>query len=249
MTRPLVLIHGFTGSPASWEQVRAALPSDVPVLAPALVGHDGTAGSPGVRTFDDELDRLARVVRDAGFEGARVAGYSLGGRVALGLLVRHPGLFSGATIIGANPGMTHPGDQEKRAAEEEEWARLLEREGVPTFVATWEALPLWGTQDALDPAAVARQRRIRLSHDPAGLARALRALGLAAMPDYRPRLGDVAVPVDLVVGEHDAKFRALAAEMDRLIPRSRVLVVAGAGHNVVLERPAEVARLIQELDG
>lgn len=249
MKRPLVLLHGFTGAPESWEAVRDALPSDTAVLAPALVGHDGTPGSPDVRRFEDEADRLAVVVRDAGFAGSRLAGYSMGGRVALALLVRHPDLFAAATLIGANPGMTNAGDVEARAAEEEEWARLLEREGVPTFVAAWEALPLWGTQDALDPAAVALQRRIRLSHDPAGLARAIRALGLAAMPDYRPLLGDVAVPVDLVVGEHDTKFRALAAEMDSLLPRSRVLVVERAGHNVVLERPGAVARLLQELDG
>lgn len=246
MTRSLVLLHGFTGSAASWDAVRTHLPDDAPTLTPTLAGHQGSARPAASGGFEAEVDRLAELVHRAGFAGSRVVGYSLGGRVAVGLLVRHPGLFATATLIGVNPGIGDPGEREARAAQEEDWARLLEREGVPTFVAAWEALPLWNTQDALDPEAAARQRRVRLSHDGAALAGALRALGLAAMPDYRPRLGDIAVPVDLVVGEHDGKFRGLAADMAARLARARTVVLPGAGHNVVLERPEEIARLIQE---
>ena len=116
MSRPLVLLHGFTGAPASWDGVRRSLDDAIPVLAPALLGHDGTAGSPAIRSFDDEVDRLAGAVRGAGLEGAHLAGYSLGGRVALGLLVRHPGRFAAATLIGAHPGLQDPADRAERAA-------------------------------------------------------------------------------------------------------------------------------------
>lgn len=248
MSRPLVLLHGFTGSPASWEDVRAGLAPGTPVLAPALLGHDGTAGPPGIRGFDDEVDRLAGIVRAAGLRNPHLAGYSLGGRLALGLLVRHPGLFASATLIGANPGLSDSGAREARAARDREWGRLLDREGISTFVAAWEALPLFATQQSADVAALGRQRRIRLGHDPPGLRRALDVLGLAAMPDYRPRLAALDLRVDLVVGELDAKFRPLAEEMRERLPRARIALVARAGHNVVLERPDEVARLLQELD-
>lgn len=248
MIRPLILLHGFTGSPESWAAVRRSLPHRTRVLAPALIGHDGTPGPERGATFADELDRLAGLVRAEGLQGARVVGYSLGGRVALGLLIRHPDLFSAATLIAVSPGLSDPAEREVRAASDGEWVRLLEREDLPTFVAAWEALPLWETQAALSPEAAGAQRRIRLAHHPVGLARSLEALGLARMPDYRPRLGHIAVPVDLVVGEHDTKFRALAEEMVGRIPRSRVLIVRGAGHNVVLERPDEIARILQELD-
>ena len=248
MSRPLVLLHGFTGSPASWDDVRARLAPGVDVLAPALLGHDGTPGPAGIRDFDDELDRLAGIVRVARLQAPHVAGYSLGGRVALGLLVRHPDLFAAATLIGANPGLPDTAARAARAAGDREWARLLDREGLSTFVAAWEALPLFGTQHAADATALDRQRRIRLGHDPAGLRRALDVLGLAAMPDYRASLAAIDVPVDLVVGALDTKFRPLAEEMGERLPRARIALVARAGHNVVLERPDEVARLLQELD-
>ena len=50
------------------------------------------------------------------------------------------------------------------------------------------------------------------------------------------------MPVTLVVGERDAKFRAIAERMGGC--RGRVVVVAGAGHAVALEAPAAVAAAI-----
>jgi 2-succinyl-6-hydroxy-2,4-cyclohexadiene-1-carboxylate synthase len=246
VSRPLVLLHGFTGSEASWAEVRRLAARD-DVFAATLLGHDGSPGPASVRTFTDEVDRLARAVTDRGFSGAVVAGYSMGGRVALGLLVRHPGLFSAAALLGASPGLSDPGERASRRRQDEERARLLETEGVGTFVAAWEGLPLFATQGGVDPAALEAQRRVRLSHDPHGLARALRVLGLAAMPDYGPALGGVEVPVRVVAGEWDGKFVALGWDLAHRLPAGTLHVVAGAGHNVVLENPAEIARLLKEL--
>lgn len=246
MTPPLVLLHGFTGSPASWDEVLAALAPAAPVLAPAALGHDGSPGRGGVPTFEAEIDRLAGLIREHDFDGAHLAGYSMGGRLALGLVIRHPRLFSSATLIGASPGLADPRERAARAARDEEWARLLEQEGLPTFVAAWEALPLFRTQEALPAERRARQDEVRRSHDPRGLARSLRVLGLAAMPDYRPRLARVTLPVRLVAGEADAKFRGLAGEMARALPAASTTLVPGAGHNVILEKPEEIARLLRE---
>lgn len=272
MKPSLVLLHGFTGAPESWKPVRRTLEDDAaaarrgpvphgksfgpPVFAPALLGHDGTPGPAGVDSFEDEVDRLAaairtrarrRTPRGRGFAlPVHLAGYSMGARVGLGLLVRHPELFASATLIGVNPGLGDPAEREARAERDEEWARLLEREGLGSFVAAWEALPLFSTQDHLPGRMLRRQHEIRLAHDPHGLARALRVIGLAAMPDLAPRLGGLEVPVHIVVGERDAKFRALAGPMAERLPRARITIVPGAGHNVLLEDPTSTAALIRE---
>jgi 2-succinyl-6-hydroxy-2,4-cyclohexadiene-1-carboxylate synthase len=246
VSEPLLLLHGFTGAPASWDAVRANLPVRAPTLTPAVIGHDGTPGPRDITTFEGEVDRLAAWVRQRTTRPAQVAGYSMGGRLALGLLVRHPDLFASATLVGASPGPGSPSEREERARWDEGWARLLDTEGLDTFVAAWEALPLFADQEGLDPAVVAEQRRIRRSHDPLGLARSLRVVGLARMPDYRPRLPDIRCPVRLVVGEGDGKFRALAADMQGRLARATVHVVPGVGHNVVLARPAAIAELMRE---
>jgi pimeloyl-ACP methyl ester carboxylesterase len=52
------------------------------------------------------------------------------------------------------------------------------------------------------------------------------------------------MPVALVVGERDEKFRALATAMAERIADARVIVVGGAGHAVHLEAPAQTAAAV-----
>ena len=93
-----------------------------------------------------------------------------------------------------------------------------------------------GVADAVD----ADRRRNTAS----GLAAALRGLGTGVMPSLWDRLGELALPVDLVVGERDAKFRAVAERMAAALPDARLHVVAGAGHAVHLEAPDAVVDLL-----
>ena len=239
----LVLLHGFTGSPASWDPIVARLPSSARILRPALLGHCG-APAPDVSGFDHEVDRLAALVRAEGLVDSRLVGYSLGARVGLGLLLRHPALFTSAVLVGLHPGLPDPQARRRRRAEDEALACLLESAGLPAFVSAWEALPLFDTQRRLPEPLCARRRAIRLGHDPAGLARALRTLGLGAMPDRHPALGDLSVPAIFVAGAEDGKFRDVAEDLVSRVSSARLLVVPGAGHDVVLERPDAVASLL-----
>ena len=77
-----------------------------------------------------------------------------------------------------------------------------------------------------------------------GLAAALRGLGTGAMPSLWDRLGELPMPVELVVGARDDKFRAIAGRMAERLRDARVHVVEGAGHAVHLERPDAVADVL-----
>lgn len=255
-----VLIHGFSGSPESWRRMAPML--DAPSYAPAIRGHcrgDGgaeagaAAATSGSRAavdacaaFDAEVDRLAAEIGSAVPAPRYVAGYSLGGRLALGLLVRHSDLFAGAALIGANPGIEAQAERAERRKADEAWARRIEEEGLAAFDREWSRFPLFTSQRRLDPEVVAEQRGIRLSHDPAELAAAMTALSLGEMPDYRSALAGIVLPVELVAGGHDPKFKSLARRMALDLPGGAVHVVEGVGHNVPLEAPAELARLLNE---
>lgn len=245
----LVLLHGFTGSPASWDAVLEALPAGPPVLRPTLLGHGPGAGA-GVERFEQEVDRIADLVRSSRMEGAHLCGYSLGGRLALGLVVRHPALFASATVAGAHPGLTDPAERTARAAEDDSWALSLEQRGIEAFVASWERLPLFETQQRLPAQVRQAHRRRRAAHDPLGLARAMRVLGLGRMPPWSEGLRSAPVPLGLVVGEHDGKFRAVARELGAQLLQAgavppRVHVAEGAGHDVPLEAPRALAAVLE----
>lgn len=239
---PLLLLHGFTGTPSAFAPLLARLSDFETTRSPALVGHDGRdrSGAPADDSFTTECDRIAAVART--LAPVHVVGYSLGARIALGAIARHPALFRGATLIGLHPGLSDPEQRRDRVAADEVWCQILERKGLEAFVDAWQAQPLFASQATLPQEAIARQRRERLTHHPMGLAYSLRATGLGKMPDLSAVLdSDVwghGPPIELVVGGLDAKFVTLAA---RYASRRSVLVVEGAGHNVLLERPEVVA--------
>jgi pimeloyl-ACP methyl ester carboxylesterase len=81
-----------------------------------------------------------------------------------------------------------------------------------------------------------------LGNTPAGLARALRGLGVGALPSLWDRLGEITVPVTLIAGERDVKFCGIAEQMAPLFGGAvEVVVVPGVGHAAHLEAPQAVA--------
>jgi 2-succinyl-6-hydroxy-2,4-cyclohexadiene-1-carboxylate synthase len=234
-----VLLHGFTGSPAAWDEVRAALARRGTVLCPVLVGHAPDTGP--ASDFIAEVDRLAQHITAAGNGPWHLCGYSLGARVALGLLARHRALFARATLIGVHPGLpTDAAERAERAASDERWASIAEREGAAAFAAQWAGQPLFATQGALPDAVRRRQDAIRNGHDGKALAAAMRALSLARMPDWAPHLAQVELPVELLVGARDTKFVRLAHTLAARMPCAHVATVPDVGHNVLLERPSAI---------
>jgi 2-succinyl-6-hydroxy-2,4-cyclohexadiene-1-carboxylate synthase len=240
---PLALLHGFTGTPASWDDALAALPA-TRALRPALLGHAPESdATQSVQTFDDEIVRLATLLPS---EPVHLAGYSLGARLALALAVAHPERIARLTLVSGQPGLASAAEREVRRQADARWCALLESRGIEPFVAEWEALPLFATQARLPAALRARRRRERLSHDPTGLARSLRTTGLAEMPDLAPALPRLHVPVTLLAGALDPKFTAIAEQLASKLPHARLVIVPNAGHDLLLEAPSVVAGAIGE---
>jgi 2-succinyl-6-hydroxy-2,4-cyclohexadiene-1-carboxylate synthase len=226
------MLHGFTGSPADFAALALTRPLDSPaqILAPALGGH---LAEPASASFDEEVERLAVLAPGA----TRLFGYSLGGRLALGLIARYPDRFERAVVVSAHPGLRRASERARRRIHDQRWTGLLRERGVSAFVAAWEQQSLWRTQRALPEWMRAERRRARCQHNAEGLARSLESVGLGQMPDLRPQLARSRCAIDFLAGGADPKFLALAAELTRLIPQARLGVADHAGHDLVLERP------------
>jgi 2-succinyl-6-hydroxy-2,4-cyclohexadiene-1-carboxylate synthase len=249
MRPPLVLLHGFTQTRQSWRRTGEELRGRYRVLAPDLPGHGAAAARPAsfpacaayVRALaGDPPDAIA--VR-AGDRAPRftLCGYSMGGRIALYSALALAERVERLVLVGASPGLADPSEREARRAADEALAARIEAIGVEAFAREWGAQPLFAGQPERVAAAAHADR---LRNTPAGLAAALRGLGTGVMEPLWDRLGELAVPVTLVVGERDERFRAIGERMAAAIPDARLLVVPGAGHAAHLERPHEVARAI-----
>lgn len=242
-----VLLHGFAGHADSWRAVRTGLPAGANVVALTAFGHDPETRPARSITFEDEVTRIVDVVR-AQPAPVRLCGYSMGGRLALGVLARAPRAIASAVIIGAHPGLTSDEERRARAASDQVWIRVLLDEGIASFADKWQAQALFASQSRLPSEVLDAQRAVRVRHDARSLAYAMESLGLAAMPSYWDALGAIDVEVDLVVGSLDEKFKALATRMRaRMKPtRAREIVIDDSGHNVMLEQPAALARILAQ---
>lgn len=245
---PLVLLHGFTGSAASWAPVVGRLAKTHRVVAIDLIGHGRSAAPPdSVRWgFAPVIEDLREIADQLELLRAVWLGYSMGGRLALALSVEQPELVSALVLESASPGIADDTARRQRRSADDDLARRIESDGVAAFVAEWERLPLWESQRTLAPAVLERQRAIRLGQSTVGLANSLRGMGQGAQPSYWDRLEEVSVPALLLVGARDRKFVEIAGRMNALLPRSTLWIVPDAGHAVHLEQPEVYADLVAD---
>jgi len=236
----VVLLHGFSGTRRAWDGVAGRLDREryLP-LALDLPGHGAEAGARRPITFASCVESvLARAP-----ERFLLCGYSLGGRVALHVALAAPKRVAGLALVACNPGIEDERERAARRASDEELARELEAGPFEDFIERWRTQPLF----AADPAAVgalarADQRRNR----PDALAAVLRGLGAGTMEPVWSRLGELAMPVAVIVGERDSKFVAIGRRIATVLPRVELSIVAG-GHGLPLENPDAVARAIEQL--
>lgn len=232
----LVLLHGFTNTGTSWDGVVAALPQSYRPVAPDIRGHGGASARRPVT--------LKAVIADiAGLAPApfELVGYSMGGRLALHVALALEGRVRRLVLIGASPGIADPAARRQRRAADEALAGEVAAMTIEQFAQRWAQTPVLADQPEAVRRAIGAQR---LLSTPAGLAAALRGLGAGALPSLWERLGELAIPVELVVGERDEKFRATALAMAGALPAARLTVVPGAGHAAHLEAPEAVAAII-----
>jgi 2-succinyl-6-hydroxy-2,4-cyclohexadiene-1-carboxylate synthase len=231
-----MLLHGFTHTGASWDRVLAELPERYRPLAPDIRGHGSASAVTPVTlaAVTGDVDGLAPGRFD-------LAGYSMGGRLALHVALALPGRVRRLTLIGAGPGIADPSERDARRRADEQLAAEVRASSPEEFARRWARTPVLA---GLPAEVAARAHADRLRSSTAGLAAALQGLGTGALPSLWGRLGELSMPVTLVVGERDRKFRAVAAAMAQRIPAAEVVVVAGAGHAVHLEAPERVAEAL-----
>ena len=253
--RPVLLLHGFTGSVRTLDGVAEGLrASGRSTIAVDLLGHGESEAPREVAAYAMERcsESLVRVLDATGTDRADVLGYSMGGRAALGLAVAQPERVRSLVLIGASAGLADPAERTARRQADDSLATAIERDGVPRFVERWLAEPLFASQTRLGPAFLDAARAQRLRNRAAGLAGSLRGMGTGAQPPLHAALGALAIPMLLVVGAGDAKFRAIAEDLARRAPAARVAQIPDAGHAAHVENPSaflgETLRFLTALD-
>lgn len=242
----LLLLHGFTGSGATWEPFVAGFARRHRLIMPDLIGHgrSDTPDNPERYRIDRCVDDLLALLDQFGMDRFDLLGYSMGGRVALHLALAAPERVRRLVLESASPGIDDPAERAKRVASDEILAQKVEREGLKAFIDYWERIPLFASQERLPEATRSRLRAQRLANTPDGLANSLRGMGAGAMTPVVSRLGELAMPTLLIAGELDDKYVGLTRMMVEAMPNATARIIPNAGHATHLESPDSFAQTV-----
>lgn len=222
----VVFVHGFTQTGASWGPVSTLVST---LVSASLL----TPGVPG----DADFVAVARALDEG---AATYVGYSQGGRLCLQLALDRPDVVHRLVLVSASPGIADPAERAARLDADERLAQEIERDGVDAFLERWLAQPLFATLPR-DRAGIDERR---VGNTVEHLTYQLRVLGQGTQPSNWDRLGELRMPVLLIVGALDTKYVDIAQRMAARITDARVEVIDGAGHACHLEQPERVAHLL-----
>lgn len=238
MPENLVLLHGFAGTGRTWDAVSERLsPERYTPLALDLPGHGSATGAPRPITFAGCVEHVLA----ASPPEFVLCGYSLGGRVALHVALAAPRRVRRLVLVSSTAGLADDAARSARRAADCALADSLVHEPFERFMDRWAAQPVF----AEDPPEVhERMRAEQLRNDPLALADVLRGIGTGEMEPLWERLGELVLPVTVLVGERDEKFHAPGRLLAELLPDCRMHIVPG-GHRLPVEAPGEVADALE----
>lgn len=228
----VALVHSLALDHRFWDSVIAAAAGRFEMLAVDARGH-GASLAEGPFTAAQMADDLAAVLADAGWDGAIIAGASMGGSVALAFAARHKALTRALLAIDTTAwyGPTAPADWARRS-------RLAEEGGMAALLEFQRARWLSDAFRAAHPEIQAAQEAIFLRMPIPAYAAACHMLGAL---DLRAAIAGITAPSLVLVGEQDhATPPSMARDIAERIPGAAFEILEGARHLTPLERPEAI---------
>ncbi len=241
--RPVLLIHGHTLDHRIWDEVvPGLLERGLRVIRPDLRGHGRSTMPPkGYHVSHHAGDMLA-VLDAAGVERAAVAGFSLGGGVAMELAVERPARVTGLALVA--PVMPDRPFEPAFLENLKLVARVARSEGIRAAMeGPWAASPLF--EVSLSKPGVREKVEPILLDFPGAEYLATERDRVEREWTIPERLGEVRVPTVVLVGEEEMPgFKGYAQEAVERIPGAALEEVPGCGHLLPVEVPREVTAAI-----
>lgn len=234
---PLVLLHGWGAHAGVWGEVIARMDLGHTVIAPDYPAEDSVD-----RSMNEVIDRLAAMVP----EQCVVAGWSLGGQLALQWAQRYPRRIRKLILVSTTP----------RFVTAPDWSHGMDADAFSSFaglVATDAAQALHRfllleTQGDAQARKVTRQLEAALATRPEPEGTVLmRTLDWLRDTDLRTVLHDIVQPVLVVHGDCDRITPLAAGEyLATHLADARMERMPGAAHAPFVSDPVAFSRRIAE---
>jgi 2-succinyl-6-hydroxy-2,4-cyclohexadiene-1-carboxylate synthase len=233
----LVCLHGFLGTGADWlpfaeEFIR--LRPDVQILLTDLPGHGESVSIPP----ENFVERLAAALDSAAIPRAALAGYSLGGRLALTAAIAQPQRFPTFIGISTTAGIKSPDERNARREADTALAKRLREDSFEEFLREWWSLPIFDSPKKMSSDEFLATR---LTQNPAALSEVFEAWSPGVLPSLWNELPTYPGDALLLAGEADSKYSLLAHRMAESFRSAKPQILPGCGHRLLEEAPLELA--------
>jgi 3-oxoadipate enol-lactonase len=236
---PLMLIHGLGDDHRAWRRAIPDLMLRRRVILYDLRGHgETTLGRPDgtLRQLGDDLVAMMDTI---GVSYVDIAGFSLGGTIAMRAAIDHPSRFRGVVLVATS-------SRVGRAAAEWYTQRvdMVDRDDpqLRDTLAKDTADVYAESPGELEEGLLIRRQS---TADPRGYRNACAAMAALNANPLDPELGGIKAPTLVVASDRDRHCPPKAAEIIAAgIKGARLEVLADAGHPIPVEKPCELARSI-----
>jgi pimeloyl-ACP methyl ester carboxylesterase len=246
---PVVFVHGLGGQWQNWlenipraAQERRVIALDLPGFGLSPMPREKVTITGYGRTVNALCDRL-------GLGVVELVGNSMGGFIAAEVAIQFPQRVDRLVLVSA-AGITSA-DLDRRpiltlgriATALTNWSAPLDRNIASRAKARHLALALVARHPSLLKADLAYEGFFKGTGKPGFTDALVACLGY----DFRERLTEIGVPTLIVWGQQDSIIPVKDAhEFERLIPDSRLVVMAETGHISMAERPAAFNDLLMD---
>lgn len=238
---PLVLLHGFLGNGQVFSELIKYLKGFCNPITIDLLGHGETEGAELHYRFstNEQIADIVKLINEQLETPAFLYGYSMGARLALQIALRHSNLIQGLVLESGTFGIE--GETERQARQALDATRSDQILGnYDGFLEEWKALPMFKTDKKIKEIDAIQQRQ-----NSTWMANSLLGFGSGTMPHVKGKLPKLTTPTLLIVGENDTKFISINQTLKKEIPISELSIIKNAGHRVHLDRPNEIAGLLE----
>jgi len=238
---PLLLIQNAAAPIALWDPVVPSLAGAHQVIRADLLGH-GRSGPAAGYDVPAQARRAGAALDRLGAGRVTVIGHSSGGMVATALAGQRPGQVAAMALIntGPSPDAKIPDPPLARLLNAPLAGRLLWRLKTEATIRKAAGTAFTRPVDIPD-AFIAHMQAMTYRSFTATMHGYWDYLSQRSIPD---RIAALGLPVLVIFGTDDRRWRSSSAADYRAVPGARVELLPGVGHTPIVEDPQTTAKLL-----
>jgi len=226
----MALIHGAVGMASDWDQ---------PMRSVIEQGFSAKAIDLWPYAYGDlSLISVARRLHDELDDCDVLMGYSMGGRIALHMLIDQPERWKKVIIVSGHTGVDNEELKKERVLTDTQWAQRFLKDDWAEVINAWNVqgvLQQAKKNDESSQCGFTFLDRRELEEQRVAVAKSFQHWSVGKQENLLPVLKNISCPVLWITGESDVKFTKVASNAAAHMPRGKHVVAPNTGHRVPWE--------------